>query len=218
MDATFGYARMRRDMVARQLEPRGIRDPRVLAVMGELPRHRFVPRFLRVLAYEDRPLPIGSGQTISQPYIVALMTQCLDPPADGRILEVGTGSGYQAAILSRLCREVHSIERLPELASRAVRTLRTLAIGNVTVRVGDGTLGLPGFAPFDGIVVTAGAPAVSPPLLAQLADGGRLVAPVGDRESQRLELWRKAGGRLDRELVTLVTFVPLIGAHGWREG
>jgi protein-L-isoaspartate(D-aspartate) O-methyltransferase len=212
------FDRLRAEMVERQLRARDISDPRVLAAMGEVPRHRFVRETMAGHAYADRPLPIGFGQTISQPYIVALMTQCLALSGDERILEIGTGSGYQAAVLSRLCREVQTVERIPELAEQARSLLAELAIGNVTVRVGDGTLGLPESAPFDGIVVTAGAPVVAPPLLEQLAEGGRMVIPVGPHGFQRLELWRRAGRRTDREFVANVTFVPLIGRHGWPEG
>jgi protein-L-isoaspartate(D-aspartate) O-methyltransferase len=207
----------RAEMVRRQLQGRDIVDPRVLDAMGEVPRHRFVPGTMRASAYDDGPLPIGLGQTISQPYIVALMTQCLGLAGDENVLEIGTGSGYQAAVLSKLCREVHSVERIAALAERARGSLADLSIGNVSVHVGDGTLGLPEFAPYDGIIVTAGAPAVAPPLLDQLAEGGRLVIPVGPHGMQRLELWRREGSRRRKEFVCHVTFVPLIGAHGWRE-
>lgn len=211
------FDRQRAGMVERQLRRRDIVDPRVLAAMGEVPRHLFVPATMRAYAYDDGPLPIGRGQTISQPYIVALMTQCLSLSGDETVLEIGTGSGYQAAVLSKLCRRVHSVERIAELAARAGSALAGLSIGNVDVHVGDGTLGWPESAPYDGIIVTAGAPAVAPPLLEQLADGGRLVIPVGPHGMQRLELWRREGSRRRKEFVCHVTFVPLIGAHGWGE-
>jgi protein-L-isoaspartate(D-aspartate) O-methyltransferase len=204
-------------MVREQIEARGIRNPDVLRAMRSTQRHLFVPTAVRPYAYSDQPLPIGFGQSISQPYIVALMTQCLGLAGDENVLEIGTGSGYQAAVLSKLCREVHSVERIAALAERARGSLADLSIGNVSVHVGDGTLGLPEFAPYDGIIVTAGAPAVAPPLLDQLAEGGRLVIPVGPHGMQRLELWRREGSRRRKEFVCHVTFVPLIGAHGWRE-
>ena len=211
------FDRMRAEMVARQLRPRGIEDPRVLAAMAAVPRHRFVSPGMRSSAYDDYPLPIGLGQTISQPYIVALMTQSLALSEDETVLEIGTGSGYQAAVLSKLCREVHSVERLPDLAGRAKALFAELEIGNVTVHLGDGTLGLPEFAPFGGIIVTAAAPEIAAPLLDQLGEGGRLVIPVGPQGMQRLELWRKEGGRCTRQFVAHVTFVPLIGKHGWSD-
>jgi protein-L-isoaspartate(D-aspartate) O-methyltransferase len=217
MTPEAGYARERARMVERQLLGRDIRDPRVLDAMREVPRHRFVPPSIRGSAYEDRPLPIGFGQTISQPYIVALMTQCLELKGEESVLEIGTGSGYQAAVLSRLCREVRSVERLPELAARAGKALAEAGAANVSVRTGDGTLGWPESAPFDAIVVTAGAPEVVRPLLDQLAEGGRLVIPVGPFGMQRLERWRRAGGRSEKEFVTHVAFVPLVGRHGWGE-
>jgi protein-L-isoaspartate(D-aspartate) O-methyltransferase len=209
------FDRQRAGMVERQLRRRDIVDPRVLAAMAEVPRHLFVPAAMRAYAYDDGPLPIGRGQTISQPYIVALMTQCLALSGDETVLEIGTGSGYQAAVLSKLCRRVHTVERIPELAGRAASALAALPVDNVDLHVGDGTLGWPDSAPYDGIIVTAGAPAVAPPLLDQLAEGGRLVIPVGPHGMQQLELWRREGKRRRKEFVCHVTFVPLIGEHGW---
>jgi len=179
-------AHLRAEMVEHQLRRRGIRDERVLAAFLKVPRHKFVrPQDLWV-AYDDYPLPIGYGQTISQPYIVALMTELLALKGDERVLEVGTGSGYQAAILAELAKEVITIERIPELARRAQRVLTDLGYRNVTVLVGDGSLGAPDFAPFDAIIVTAAAPHPPKALLEQLKDGGRLVIPIGDRTLQEL--------------------------------
>lgn len=209
--------RLRRLMVAEQLQARGIRDPRVLRAMLRVPRHRFVPPELAASAYEDGPLPIGQGQTISQPYMVALMTQCLELTGTERVLEVGTGSGYQSAVLAELCRWVYTVERIPELAARAERTLRELGYHNVSVRVGDGTLGWPEEAPFEGILVTAGAPEAPPALLEQLAEGGRLVIPVGTRYSQTLQRITRRGGRLEVEEFGPCVFVPLVGRQGWPE-
>jgi protein-L-isoaspartate(D-aspartate) O-methyltransferase len=201
-------------MVERQLARRDIRDRRVLAVMGEVPRHRFVPAAEVRDAYSDAPLPIGYGQTISQPYIVALMTQLLALTGEEKVLEVGTGSGYQAAVLSRLCRSVVSVERLRPLAERARKILGELGMDNVTVHEGDGSKGWPQEAPFDAIVVTAAPPRLPPPLLDQLAEGGRLVIPVGAPGWQLLELHRKEGGETSSRQVIPVSFVPLVGRHG----
>jgi len=202
-------------MTAEQIAARGIRDPRVLEAMRRVPRHLFVPEAYRSEAYGDHPLPIGHGQTISQPFIVAYMTALLELQGDEKVLEIGTGSGYQAAVLAHLAREVHTVERLPQLAAQAQARLEALGLGNVHVHVGDGTLGLPEYAPYDAILVTAAAPEVPAPLLAQLAEGGRLVAPVGDRGYQHLERWTRHRGRLERETLDPVAFVPLVGEHGW---
>ncbi len=202
-------------MVAEQIAARGINDPRVLAAMRQVPRHLFVPNAYREEAYGDHPLPIGEGQTISQPFIVAYMTALLGLQGDEKVLEIGTGSGYQAAVLAHLAREVHTVERLPQLAAQARARLEALGLDNVHVHVGDGTLGLPEHAPYDAILVTAAAPEVPAPLLAQLAEGGRLVAPVGDRGYQHLERWTRRHGRLHREILEAVAFVPLVGEHGW---
>ncbi len=195
----------------------GIEDERVLSAMEKIPRHLFVPEHLRHLAYEDSPLPIGHGQTISQPYIVALMTQALELKGDEKVLEVGTGSGYQTAILCELSREVFSIERIPELAEGARRRLEELGYRNFHIRVGDGTLGWPEEAPFDRIIVTGGLPEVPRPLEEQLREGGRLVAPIGGRFDQDLCLFLKEKGRLRRRVLCPCTFVPIIGSHGWRK-
>ncbi|NPA92447.1 MAG: protein-L-isoaspartate(D-aspartate) O-methyltransferase [Chloroflexi bacterium] len=204
-------------MVQEQIAARGVRDPRVLEAMRRVPRHLFVPEAYRSSAYEDHPLPIGHGQTISQPFIVAYMTELLDLPPDAKVLEIGTGSGYQAAVLAHLAREVHTIERFPALAEAAQRRLEALGLDNVTVHVGDGSHGLPEHAPFDGILVAAAAPEVPVALLAQLVEGGHLVIPVGARGMQRLERWTRRADGFHREVLDAVAFVPLIGAHGWPE-
>lgn len=202
-------------MVETQLAARGIRDDRVLTAMRQVPRHLFVPEAMREVSYRDHPLPIGHGQTISQPYIVGMMTELLRISPDDRVLEIGTGSGYQAAILGTLAREVISIERIPEVARLAGANLAAAGIRNVKIVGGDGTLGYPPGAPYDGILVTAATPSVPGPLVDQLAEGGRLVAPVGTRELQELVRLTKHGGELTREAFGGVVFVPLIGEHGW---
>lgn len=204
-----------RALLVEELAAQGIRDKRVLAALARVPRHRFVPPHLLPHAYEDRPLPIGSGQTISQPYIVALSTEALALRPDDRVLEVGTGSGYQTAILAELAREVYTIERIPELSREAQERLEALGYRNVRFRVGDGTRGWPEEAPFNAVLVTAGAPRVPEALLAQLAPGGRLVIPVGGRWSQDLTLVRREGDRVLHEVLCPCTFVPLIGEEGW---
>jgi protein-L-isoaspartate(D-aspartate) O-methyltransferase len=211
------YAAERERMVYNQIEARGVRDARVLETMRAVPRHQFVPPYQAEAAYRDTPLAIGQGQTISQPYIVALMTELLELKGDERVLEVGTGSGYQAAILSRLAAEVISVERFPSLAQEARERLARLGYENVRVEVGDGTLGWPQDAPYDAIIVTAASPEMPEPLPGQLADGGRLVAPVGPRWAQHLVRVRREGGRFKRETSIGVAFVPLIGTHGWQE-
>lgn len=210
------FSRERAEMVERQLRRRGISNERVLAAMALVPREEFVPPGLAGRAYEDGPLPIGYGQTISQPYMVALMTQLLDPQGGSRVLEVGCGSGYQAAVLAALGAEVFSVERVPELARQAAERLERLGYP-VRVRVGDGTLGWPEEAPFDGIIVTAGAPEVPPSLLAQLADGGRLVIPVGPGAVQELVVVTRRGEEFDRRGVCSCMFVPLVGKEGHPE-
>jgi len=203
-------------MVTEQLQARGIRDPEVLRALREIPRHRFVDEAIGPSAYGDHALPIGLGQTISQPYMVALMTELLAVRPSHRILEIGTGSGYQAAVLSKLARTVFSIERVAELGLRAQQVLRELGIGNVVLRIGDGTIGWSRFAPFDGILVTAGAPEAPPTLIEQLAEGGRLVVPTGSREQQRLLVVERGGPQgVQRSWSIDCTFVPLIGREGW---
>ena len=209
------YALAREAMVEHQILARGVRDERVLAAMRGVPRHLFVPPGYERAAYDDMPLPIGSGQTISQHYIVAQMTALLEPGPRDRVLEIGAGSGYQAAILSLLCERVITIERLPEVAEVARANLARVGASNVEVHVADGTLGWPASAPYAGILVTAATPVVPEPLLAQLSDGGRLVAPVGGREIQELVRVRRQGDRLVQEPAGAVRFVPLIGEHGW---
>ncbi|MBN1641073.1 MAG: protein-L-isoaspartate(D-aspartate) O-methyltransferase [Anaerolineae bacterium] len=212
-DETFD--REREEMVRRQIEMRGVRDERVLAAMRAVPRHRFVPHHLRSTAYHDAPLPIGQGQTISQPYIVGYMTAALALKEEERVLEIGTGSGYQAAVLAELVAQVISVERLPRLAEEARAVLSALGYDNVHVVVGDGTLGWPDGAPYDAIIVTAAAPAMPEPLRWQLADGGRLVAPIGPRWTQQLVRVRRRGDAFDTETLLGVAFVPLIGEQGW---
>jgi len=213
--ASFEEARHR--MVEGQLAGRGIRDKRVLDVMRKVPRHRFVPEDMWDMAYRDTPLPIGYGQTISQPYIVAYMTQMLNLTPDDRVLEVGTGSGYQVAILSQLASQVYTIERVEELSKCAEQVVRELEYTNVMFRVGDGGYGWPEAAPFDAIIVTAAAPEVPQPLIAQLADGASLVAPIGPAGYQELVRLTKQGEKTELEHLVPVAFVPLVGEHGWRE-
>jgi protein-L-isoaspartate(D-aspartate) O-methyltransferase len=210
-DDEAGFAAARRRMVARQIERRGVRDPAVLAALRAVPRHRFVDPEDRARAYADHPLGIGHGQTISQPYIVGLMSAALALRPGDRVLEVGTGSGYQAAVLARLARDVYTIEIVPALAERAARLLRELEVANVHVRAGDGYLGWPEAAPFDAIMITAATPALAPPLIAQLAEGGRLCAPMDEGDEQVLVRFTKRHGRLVREALLPVRFVPMTG-------
>ncbi len=210
------YLLARKRMVAEQIAARGVRDARVLWAMEEVPRHRFLPPEEQSWAYSDGPLPIGHGQTISQPYIVALMTELLALQGDERVLEIGTGSGYQAAILGKLAAEVHTVEIIPELAEGAQCILTELGLANVHVHIGDGSLGWPVAAPYDGILVAAAAPDVPRPLLEQLADGGRLVIPIGGRGFQELQLWKRRGERFRQERSISVAFVPLRGEYGWK--
>jgi protein-L-isoaspartate(D-aspartate) O-methyltransferase len=196
-------------MVSEQIEGRGIRSPDVLRVMRATPRHLFVPAGVRSMAYADHPLPIGYGATISQPYIVALMTELLAPNRKQRVLEIGTGSGYQAAILAQLAAKVYTVEIVPELARAAAKTLRELGYSNVTVRQGDGYKGWPEEAPFDGIIVTAAPPEVPQALIAQLCKGGRLVAPVGSTWQELTLIEKKADGTIIRRFAGDVSFVPM---------
>ncbi len=205
----------RERMVRTQIESRGIRDPRILEVFRTVPRHLFVPPVSREEAHDDRPLEIGGRQTISQPYIAARMTEALALRGGEKVLEVGTGSGYQTAILLALGARVWSIERLPELLASAARNLEASGYAGATLRVGDGSLGWTEEAPFDRILVAAGAPDVPIALLQQLAEGGLLVVPVGDEERQELLRYRRARGRVEREVLEPVRFVKLVGAEGW---
>ncbi|NPV68649.1 MAG: protein-L-isoaspartate(D-aspartate) O-methyltransferase [Anaerolineae bacterium] len=211
------YTALRERMVAEQLEARDIVDSRVLEAMRKVPRHLFVPPELQHLAYHDGPLPIGHDQTISQPYIVALMTQSLQLKGDETVLEVGTGSGYQTAVLCELCKQVYSLERDRFLASRAATRLTDLGYTNVEVYVGDGSQGLADMAPFDAILVSAAAPSIPGPLRTQLAEGGRLVLPVGDRTSQMLVRVRREGESWRIEDLAPVMFVLLYGRYGFRK-
>ena len=212
------YAAARNYMVERQLAARGISDLRVLAAMRKVPRHRFIPESLWDQAYNDYPLPIGEEQTISQPYIVALMTEALELKEADRVLEIGTGSGYQAAILAELVAQVFSIDRMASLTAQAQEVLDDLGYKNIHLRVGDGTLGWPEESPFEGIIVTAGAPQVPRPLVEQLALGGRLVIPVGDQFSQTLTVARKTKDGVKYEYHGGCRFVRLIVQHGWQDG
>jgi protein-L-isoaspartate(D-aspartate) O-methyltransferase len=209
------YARERERMVDEQLVRRGITDPRVIAAMRTIPRHLFVEEALRERAYGDHPLPIGEEQTISQPYIVALMTSLLQLAPHHKVLDVGTGSGYQAAVLAEIARRVCSIERLPRLAQRARALLEDLGYRNVWVRVGNGTLGWPDEAPFDRVIVAAGGPIVPAPLFEQLTEGGRMVLPLGDEMGQVLTVVEKAGGQMLRSEHGDCKFVKLVGKFAW---
>ncbi len=209
------YALARRRMVQEQIAARGVRDQRLLQAMQEVPRHLFVDEALRSQAYNDHPLSIGEGQTISQPYMVALMTDALGLTGREKVLEIGTGSGYQTAILAKLCDWVYSVERILALSRQAQRVLEQVGVFNVNLIVGDGSKGHPAEAPYDGIMVTAGAPQVPQPLLAQLREGVRLVVPVGDRSLQTLMRITRRDGEFISEDLGGCRFVNLIGEHGW---
>jgi protein-L-isoaspartate(D-aspartate) O-methyltransferase len=211
-----GFAAQRRNMVESQLRARGIRDERVLAAMSHVPRHEFVALDYRDQVYEDHPIPIGEGQTISQPYIVAIMLQALALNASDVVLEVGTGSGYLTALLAELARQVYSVERHASLARTAQATLARLGYTNVEILVGDGGNGFPDRAPFDVIVVSAAAPQIPPPLFEQLREGGRMIVPVGPPQAQELQLVRKHGGQPVVSSMEGCRFVPLIGSEGYR--
>jgi protein-L-isoaspartate(D-aspartate) O-methyltransferase len=212
------YERARNSMVDEQLVARGIKQKEVLDAMRRVPRHLFVSEAMRAQAYGDRPLPIGEKQTISQPYMVALMTEALALTGTEKVLEIGTGSGYQSAVLALLAERVFSIECISSIAAGAKRTLDSLQCSNVVVRLGDGTLGLAEEAPFDAIIVTAGAPNIPPALIEQLKTGGRLVIPVGSREMQELIKITKGEGTITKEVLTGCMFVKLTGKYGWGEG
>ncbi len=204
-------------MVEEQIIGRGIKDERVLAAMRKVPRHEFLPEAIQSMAYTDNALPIGEGQTISQPYMVALMTGILSLSGSERVLEIGTGSGYQAAVLAELCGKVYTVERVKVLAEKARAALDRLGYRSVALKVYDGSYGWKDMAPFDAIMVTAGAPDIPGPLVEQLRIGGRMVIPVGDRSGQRLlKVIRTSEGPVTEATIPCV-FVPLIGAHGWKE-
>jgi protein-L-isoaspartate(D-aspartate) O-methyltransferase len=212
---TQRFARERERMVEEQVAARGITDPRVLAALRRVPRHVFVDAALQEKSYGDHPLPIGEAQTISQPFIVGKMTELLALTGREKVLEIGTGCGYQAAVLAELAARVCTIERLPKLAARARETLERLGYTNVWVRTANGTLGWPDEAPFDRILVTAGGPSVPPPLFEQLAEGGRLVMPVGDATSQVLQVVEKVNGQMRVTQDSGCVFVKLVGKYAW---
>lgn len=204
-------------MVDTQLVPRGIRDKAVLNAMRTVPRHLFVDESTRDRAYDDIALPIGEGQTISQPYMVAVMTELLGLTGKEKVIEIGTGSGYQTAVLAHLAKEVFTIERIASLAEKAEQRFRDLAYFNIHVKIGDGTLGWPEKAPFDGIIITAGSPKIPDPLKEQVSENGIIVIPVGSRYSQQLLRIKKTKSGFEEEYHTPCVFVPLIGEHGWKE-
>jgi protein-L-isoaspartate(D-aspartate) O-methyltransferase len=211
----FEKERMR--MVDEQIAGRGVKDERVLAAMRKVPRHEFLPEAIRGMAYEDSALPLGEGQTMSQPYMVAIMTELLELKGTERVLEIGTGSGYQAAILAELCEKVYTVERIKPLADTARLALDRLGYRTVAIKVYDGTYGWKEMAPFDAIVVTAGSPDVPAPLVEQLKEGGKLVIPVGERYGQLLVRMVKTAEGVITEKSIRCMFVPLIGNHGWKE-
>ena len=212
------YEKRRARMVEEQLVPRGITDPAVLHAMNTVPRHLFVEDALQFQAYGDFPLPIGEGQTISQPYVVALMTQLLGLKGNETVLEIGTGCGYQSAILATICERVYTIERIKALQARARMTFDRLRIYNILSKIDDGTEGWPEYAPFDAVIVTAAGPKIPAPLVEQLADPGILVMPIDNRGDQTLTVVTKSGGEVSENAVESVKFVKLIGSHGWKAG
>ncbi len=212
---TTDFERAREKMVKEQIIGRGIHDRKVLAAMRKVPRHLFVAEELQGLSYADRPLPIDMQQTISQPYMVALMTEALELSGGEKVLEIGTGSGYQAAVLAEICKIVYSVESFPELHEKASALLRGLGYKNVVTTVADGTRGWPQHQPYDAIVVTAGAPDIPTPLLDQLAEGGRLLIPVGNHVSQQLKKVIRLADGFSEEMLLGCQFVPLRGEHGW---
>lgn len=215
VEPEFRGARLR---LIEELRSKGIRDLAVLRAFEKVPRHQFVSTGIRHRAYEDTPLPIGNGQTISQPYIHAHYLELLGLKGTEKVLEIGTGTGYQTALLAQLVPQVFSIERIAALSAQARANLEKLAVNNVSLLVGDGTLGWSAYAPFDAILVSAGSPSVPQPLLDQLADGGRLLIPEGDLETQHLMVYTRRGERVEKREVAPVRFVPLIGSHGWEHG
>lgn len=204
-------------MVEEQLKPRGIQDEPTLKAMSEVPRHLFVEEAMRARAYGDYPLPIAAGQTISQPYIVAKMTELLQLRGHEKVLEIGTGSGYQAAVLSRLCERVYTVERINRLLADARKVFDQLRYYNISAKLDDGTMGWLENAPYDAIITTAGGPEVPPPLVEQLAENGRMIIPVGNQDVQELQLVTKVEGQVHIERLERVRFVDLIGKHGWPE-
>ncbi len=210
-----GYTTSRKRMVLEQRVPRGIDDDATLAAMGEVPRHLFVDDAMRARAYGDYPLPIAAGQTISQPFIVAYMTQLLQLSGNEIVLEIGTGSGYQAAVLSRLCEKVYTVERVNSLLAGARRIFDKLRYYNINAKLDDGTMGWPENGPYDAIIITAGGPEIPPPLIKQLNDPGRLVIPVGGQDVQELQVLIKSEGEVTIQHMEKVRFVDLIGAYGW---
>ena len=211
------YAVARRKMVSEQLQGRGIKDQRILRAMEIVPRHAFVPEALVTQAYQDHPLNIGYRQTISQPYIVGVMTEALRLSEGEKVLEIGTGCGYQTAVLCELRAKVFSIERIPELSNRARKTLYSIGYDNFHLRIGDGSQGWPEEAPFDAILITAASPQWPQPLMDQLGEGGRMVIPVGSADFQELYLGIKQKGKIIKKKLTDCRFVKLLGEHGWRE-
>jgi protein-L-isoaspartate(D-aspartate) O-methyltransferase len=213
----INYGKERGRMVDEQIVSRGVKDERVLAAMRKVPRHEFLPEAIRGMAHSDNALPLGEGQTMSQPYMVALMTELLELKGTERVLEVGTGSGYQAAVLAELCEKVYTVERIKTLADKARATLDRLGYRSVAIKVYDGTYGWKEMAPFDAIIVTAASPEIPTPLIEQLKEGGRMVVPVGERYGQDLVKVKKtAEGIITKKSIPCV-FVPLIGNHGWKE-
>jgi protein-L-isoaspartate(D-aspartate) O-methyltransferase len=211
------YEKLRQQMVRTQLIPRGIKDIRVLDAMGRVPRHLFVLDSQLRDAYADMALPIGEGQTISQPYMVAVMTELLELTGDEKVLEIGTGSGYQGVILAELAKTVYTVERIASLAESAEAKFRSLGFENIHVKTGDGTLGWADNAPFDRIIITAASPTVPEPLMAQLGQNGIILLPIGTRYSQQLLKLKKSGDRISEEYHTPCVFVPLVGRHGWEK-
>ena len=217
VEERFPFQLERTHMVNDQIRRRGITDRTVLDAFMKIPRHLFVPQQYRAEAYQDHPIPIGYRQTISQPYIVALMTKLVNLQSSDHVLEIGTGSGYQTAILACLCQQVDTIERVPQLAQQAQQIISELGFTNIDVHVGDGTLGFSPAAPYDAIIVTAGAPQMPEPLKQQLKENGRLILPIGDRWMQELQLWVNEKGDFTKESIIPVVFVPLLGKYGWEE-